>query len=260
MTRRCCLLSLILAGGLITGGCARDPVTQLGDAGVRKSVLDALVADPAMRQEVVERLVGASADRTAILDRLLKDEGATGDIVTRILADDRGKALVASKVAADDAGSKTFIRMLMLTGVMGASMTQKQADAFGMGEAFAKGNRRRTMTDLKRLGLAVDAWAKEHEGRYPVCGGDFTQARTCLEQSLPPASLAGLHLNDAWGAPIQYKIDREGTGYVLLSFATDGKWDGMGKIGPTDAYDCDIVFSNGDFIQWPGALRKEDIR
>jgi hypothetical protein len=260
MIRRCSVLFSVLALVLVTGGCAKDPVSQLSDAVVRKSILDALVADPAMRQEVVERIVGAAGDRAPILDRLLKDDAATGEIVQRILADDRGKALVASKVAADDAGAKTFIRMLMLTGVMGASVTQKQADAFGMGEAFAQGNRRRTMTDLKRIGRAIDGWAKEHEGRYPVCGGDLAEVRYCLARSLPAASLDGLRLSDAWGAPLQYKSDREGTEYVLLSYATDGQWDGMGKIGPTDAYDCDIVFSNGDFIQWPGALRKTDIK
>jgi len=248
-----------LALALALGGCAKDPVTQLADEGVRKKVIEALVANPANRQEVIERLMGPPADRTAVIDRVLKDDGAAGELVQRILADDRGKALVVSKVTADDAGAKTFIRMLMLTGVMGASLTQKQADALGMGEAFALGNRRRTMSDLKRIGRLIDDWAKGHEGVYPVCsdGGDV---RSCLAKRLPAGTLDALRLADAWGVPFQYRSDREGKEYALLSYATDGQWDGMGKVGPTDGFDCDIVFSKGDFIQWPGSVHKEDIK
>ena len=31
-------------------------------------------------------------------------------------------------------------------------------------------------------------------------------------------------------------------------------------VGPTQSVDCDIVFANGDFIQWPGNIRKAEIR
>ena len=39
-----------------------------------------------------------------------------------------------------------------------------------------------------------------------------------------------------------------------------GKYDELGKVGPTQSYDADIVFSDGDFIQWPGWIRKAEIR
>jgi hypothetical protein len=239
-------------------GCAKDARKQVEDSAFRKDLIEALVTDPARRQEVIDRLVGTPTDRPAVIERILKDEGAAGDLVGTILKDDRGKALVVSKVTSDDAGAKTFIRMLMLTGVMGASMTQQQSEMLGMGEAFSYGNRRRTISDLRKFGQVVEEWSKK-EGHYPECH-DLSAVTTCLLKKLQPESIAGLHLDDAWGRPFQYRLFSDGSGYALLSYATDGLYDGLGNVGPTLSVDCDIVFSNGDFVQWPGSLRKDELR
>lgn len=239
-------------------GCAKDVRKQLEDAAVRKEAIEALVTDPAKRQEVIDRLVGTPADRPAVIDRILKDESAAGDLVAKILSDDRGKALVVSKVTADDEGAKTFIRMLMLTGAMGASLTQQQADMLGMGEAYSYGNRRRTISDLNRFGQVVEEWSKK-AGRYPECG-DLSAVTSCLVKKVGPDALAGLRLSDAWGRPFQYRLFSDGSGYALLSYANDGLYDGLGNVGPTLSVDCDIVFSNGEFVQWPGSLRKDELR
>ena len=252
---------LLFVAPLLLQGCSvLDPVKKVSEnAEVRAQVIEALVSDPGRRDEVIARLVAQPVDRKAILDRLLGDETTKGAIVEAILADDRGKALVASKVAADNAGSKVFIRYLMTTGVMGASLSQKQADALGYGDAYAYGTRRRTMGDLKHLGRAVDAWAKDHNGAYPVCNG-LDDVRNCLGKSLASEQTASLRLDDAWGKPLMYWSDKEGKEYLLISYSTDGVWDGAGRTGPTDGLDCDIVFSNGDFVQWPGSFRKEEIQ
>ena len=249
-------LTMLLA--LALSGCAKDPVQQLADSAVRQKVIEALVTTPTTRQEVVERLVGAPAERAVVVERILKDPNAAGDLVQTILADDRGKALVVSKVTADDAGAKTFIRMLMLTGVMGVSLTQQQADMLGMGDAYARGNRKRTMSDLKRLGKVIDDSTRGQAGSAPDCQ-DLADIRSCLVNKLPPDSVASLRLSDAWGRPFYYRSYRDGSGYALLSYATDGYYDGLGNVGPTEGLDCDIVFSNGSFVQWPGMLRREEI-
>ncbi|MFQ5876305.1 MAG: hypothetical protein ACE5JH_01240 [Acidobacteriota bacterium] len=251
-------LVAILASGLVLSGCSSSPRKYLADDARRQEVIEALVSDHVMREEVIDRLVGPPNDRAAVIDRILKDDDATGHLIQRILRDDRGKALVAGQVAADS-GAKTFIRMLMLTGVMGDSITQKQAQALGLGAAFAYGNQRRTMGDLKRVGERIEAWAKRRGGRYPVCP-DFGALNGCLSNKLEDGKLEGIRITDAWGNPFQYHSNREGTEYILVSYATDGEYDGLGKVGPTESFDCDIVFSNGDFIQWPGYLRKSEIR
>ncbi|HET8946638.1 MAG TPA: hypothetical protein VFQ07_06615 [Candidatus Polarisedimenticolia bacterium] len=255
------LLSLpgLLSGCGFVGGLV-DPVKKVSEnAEARAQVIEALVSDPGRRTEVINRLLSQANDRKAVLDRILADEDAKGALVSTVLADDRGKALIAGKVAADDAGAKTFIRMLMTTGVMGSSLSQKQADALGYGEAYSYGTRRRTMADLRHMGGAIDAWGKEHNGAYPVCNG-LDDVRKCLGKALGPDRMTSLRLDDAWGKPLMYWSDKDGKEYLLISYATDGVWDGAGRTGPTDNLDCDIVFSNGDFAQWPGSFRKDEIQ
>ena len=261
MTRRQLALGALIATALVLPACFNKPATLVADGAKRKEIIEALVANPAMRAEVIDRLIGPPGDRAAVIDRILKDESAAGDLAARIMAQDRGKAIVASKVAADPA-AKTFIRMLMLTGVMGESMTQQQASALGLGEPFAFGNQNKTMRDLKKVGAVIDAYAKAHrqeEGlRYPVCFA-FNNLDKCLADKLPPGSLKDYRLSDAWGTPFQYHTDKEGKEYILVSYASDGQYDDLGKVGPTESPNCDIVFSNGDFVQWPGWIRKNDI-
>lgn len=250
---------ILLAGALALPSCSGSPGTIAADPSKRKAAIEALVSHPEARAEVINRLVGPPNDRAVVIQRILQDEEVMGTLVAKILEQDRGKALVASKVAADQAGAQTFIRMLMLTGVMGEAITQKQANVMGYGEAYAFGNQRRTMADMKRMAALIDEIGRQQEGRFPVCS-DWASVQSCLVRQLPAERVGSLRLIDAWGHPYQYKSDREGTQYVLVSYSTDGLYDGLGKVGPTESFDCDIVFSNGDFIQWPGWIRKTDIR
>jgi hypothetical protein len=115
------------------------------------------------------------------------------------------------------------------------------------------------MIDMRKIAALVEEAAKKQEGRFPVCS-DFSGVEACLSRKLPQGALSDLRLRDAWGNPIVYNTDREGTKYALISYASDGVDDGLGQVGPTHAYECDIVFANGDFIQWPGWLRKNEVR
>ena len=112
---------------------------------------------------------------------------------------------------------------------------------------------------MKRLGVVVDRWAQENHGAYPVCKR-FDAASGCLASLLPRDAIADLRLIDAWGRPFLYQSDLEGRKYALISYATDGLSDDLGRIGPTSSRDSDIVYSNGDFVQWPGRISKETIR
>jgi hypothetical protein len=250
---------LILPALLLPVACAKEMRALLAEAEARGAAIETLVNDPSMRGEVVARLMDTPEARDHLIGTIAGNEETAGALVMRLMQDDRGKALVASRVASDLEGARTFLRMLMLTGVVGELMTQDQANRVGLGEAFAHGNQVRTMADLRRLGGVVDDWARRNEGIYPVCD-DYEGVARCLETRLPGGALAGLRLNDAWGRPILYHSDAEGGQYALISYATDGQYDRLGRAGPTSSHDCDIVFSNGDFVQWPGHIRKENIR
>jgi hypothetical protein len=250
---------LLIVPVLLLGGCAKDMQDLLSQDETRGQAIETLVSDPSMRGEVVAQLLNTPAGRETVFQAILKNEEQSVTLVGQMMGNDRGKALVASQIASDMEMARTFMRMLMLTGVVGEIMTQQQAELLDLGEAFAHGNQVRTMSDLRRLGGVLDGWAKRNEGFYPVCDG-YDEVTDCLAKRLPEGVFADLRLKDAWGRRFLYHTDAEGTTYALISYSTDGEYDRLGKAGPTSSYDCDIVFSNGDFVQWPGHIRKETIR
>ena len=253
------LYPALVLPALLLAGCAKDMQALLSEDETRGRAIETLVNDPSMRGEVVAHLLNSPAGRETVFQEIIKNEEQSATLVGEMMGNDRGKALVASRIASDMEMARTFMRMLMLTGVVGEIMTQQQAEMLDLGEAFAHGNQVRTMSDLRRLGGVLDSWAKGNEGFYPVCD-DYKAVTDCLAKRLPEGALADLRVKDAWGRDFLYNTDAEGSSYALISYSTDGEYDRLGRAGPTSSYDCDIVFSNGEFVQWPGHIRKETIR
>lgn len=256
-TKRSYLVLILPA--LLLAACATDMRTLLSKGETRHHAIETLVSDPSMRAEVVDRLLSAPADRTALFQKILENDQIAGSMIQEMMRSDRLQALVANQIASDRRTTQAFMRMLLLTGAVGEILTQEQAERLQLGEALAQGNQMRTMIDLKRLGDVVDRWARDNRGAYPVCER-YEHVTGCLASLLPGDALADLRLKDAWGRPFYYQGYKDGRNYALISYATDGVYDGLGKVGPTSSYDADIVFSHGDFVQWPGSIRKEQIR
>lgn len=238
--------------------CATDVRTVLSEDDSRRQAIETLIGDPAMRGEVVEHLLSAPSHRNALFEQIVENEPVAGAMIEHMMQSDRCQAQMATQISSNGEVTRAFMRKLMLTGAVGEILTQKQAEDLGLGEAFAHGNQQRTMLDLRRLGGVVDGWARAND-RYPVCDR-YDVASGCLASLLPRDALAGVRLKDAWGRPFLYQSDSAGKTYALLSYATDGLYDGLGKVGPTSSHDADIVYSDGDFVQWPGRIRRETIR
>src|SRR5262249_53101283 len=118
---------VLMGLALLMPGCSLKGSNPLEDAARRKEIIESLAANRSMRTEVIDRLVAVPESRAAVIERILKDEAAASDLVAKILQQDRGKEIMASRIAADPS-AKAFIKILMLTGVMGESLTQQQAD------------------------------------------------------------------------------------------------------------------------------------
>lgn len=253
------VLALLILVALASSACTSDPRTLLAEDDVRSRTIDALLADPSMRGEVVDRLLTTPEQRSFVFERVVNDDGSVAALIDRVLESDRAGAVMTSRITSDKRTTRAMIGMMMATGALGEIMSQQTAECLRLGDEFALGNQRRTMLDLKRLGRVVDDWARSTGGGYPVCG-QFEEVERCLASSLPAGSLADLSLRDAWGRPFVYHSDDEGTTYVLISYATDGLYDELGRVGPTVSHDADIVYSDGEFVQWPGQIRKDSIR
>jgi hypothetical protein len=257
MDFRKCLPPLVLCA-LLLAACTVDVQGLLAEDASRAEAIRTLVADASMRDELFDALLGGEDARSALFDRIVDDDENAGLLIERLMRSDRTRAVAAARIASDYESARTFIGMMMLSGAAGEVLSRDQAECLELGDALTHGNQRKTMTDLKRLGGVVDGWARE-AGAYPVCR-EFQDVSKCLAANLPQNALADLRLRDAWGRPFLYYSDADGGSYALISFADDGEYDGLGKAGPTSSVNADIVFSDGQFVQWPANIRQERIQ
>jgi outer membrane lipoprotein-sorting protein len=99
---------------------------------------------------------------------------------------------------------------------------------------------KRTMSDMQEIGRALAAYAHDM-GTYPS-GGLAEVAR-----QLEPNYIRETPLRDAWGNLFSFQSD--GISYSLGSYGSDGQQGVPGR-GVTSDLTADIIFENGDFVQW----------
>jgi hypothetical protein len=120
---------------------------------------------------------------------------------------------------------------------------------------------RRTMAQIRSVSTALEAYALDHEDRYP--SGDYAS----LKELLSPTYLNTFPEKDVWGHPYAYVGSPDGSSYRFVSSGADGnfEWDSRriaakstkeeSDEGPETRYrerlDEDIIFENGSFLQAP---------
>lgn len=121
--------------------------------------------------------------------------------------------------------------------------------------AMQRSKQKRTMADIRSLASAVEAFATDNN-EYPKS-----------TDALPPKYIQAVPALDGWGKRLEYACvsDEAGRciGYAIGSTAKDGRYEDGGLLeavararGATNNFECDIVFSNGAFVEYPeGAQR-----
>lgn len=110
--------------------------------------------------------------------------------------------------------------------------------------------------DLRSIGTAVESYAVDYN-RYPASAASLPPGpypsrpiHPSMVSSLEPTYIRKLPLSDGWGAPFLYRTTPKDDNYVIVSTGRDGI-PGPFTLGPTTSFDADIVFSNGQFVQYP---------
>ena len=116
---------------------------------------------------------------------------------------------------------------------------------------------KRTMADMRMLATAVEAYATDNLSGYP-------QATSIEElgRLVSPKYIAHVPTVDAWRHPLMYSCTAEQEGrcttYVIGSGGKDGMFEHSepkeyvdSPAGTTSNFNCDIIFSNGSFIEYP---------
>jgi hypothetical protein len=100
------------------------------------------------------------------------------------------------------------------------------------------------MADIRTIGAAVESYGTDN-ARYPTGIADWPSLKTIINphfMKAPPDA-------DAW-ANTWDATTSTGDDYTLASPGKDGLPSARPG-GRTTQFDCDIVFSNGRFFQWP---------
>jgi type II secretory pathway pseudopilin PulG len=117
--------------------------------------------------------------------------------------------------------------------------------------ATQRAKQKRTMADMRSIAVTVETYATEHN--------EYPRSLDVITGKTPTV--------DGWGFSYEYQclIDGEGkcSGYVIGSGAKDGRYERGGLFetatqphGATSNFDCDILFSNGTFVEYPEGVRR----
>jgi type II secretion system protein G len=131
--------------------------------------------------------------------------------------------------------------------------------------AMQRSKQKRTMADIRTIATAWEARATD-VNRYNAAGtitipGAAVSAAD-LTTYLTPTYVKNLPAKDGWGTPYAFAADQVFAAstaaqvYMIISYGKDGVASSYNG-GATTAFDCDIVYSNGSFVQYPEGVQTQ---
>ncbi len=137
--------------------------------------------------------------------------------------------------------------------------------------AMQRAKQKRTMADMRAIATAWEARATDMNtyGAAGVATYSFPASPGVTFSSLlglvTPTYIKSLPANDGWGRPYGFGMDKPqgitnaAQTYGMRSTGKDGAYQGTTyTVGTaTGNFDCDIVYSNGSFIQWPEGMQTQ---
>jgi len=123
--------------------------------------------------------------------------------------------------------------------------------------AMQRSKQKRTMADMRSVATAWEARATD-TNTYTAAGLTFIDPTAAISATvsdqLQPTYIKKCPLTDAWGTGFQ--VGANSTQYSIESLGKDGAED-SGTSGPTTKFDCDIIFADGTFIEYPEGVQTQ---
>jgi type II secretion system protein G len=123
--------------------------------------------------------------------------------------------------------------------------------------AVQRGKQKRTMSDMRALATAVEAYAVDNNS-YPTAScpdgltaiiGGATVVNSASFSKLSPTYIGQPPKVDGWGQFVYFASDTND--YAIRSLGRDKAPTGLGSCGTTTDFNNDIVYANGSFVCWP---------
>ena len=119
--------------------------------------------------------------------------------------------------------------------------------------AMQRSKQKRTMADMRTVATALEAYGTDHEREEYPPGAIVEELRPHLQ----PAYVKAVPAIDGWATPLRY-MPLADHGYVIVSAGKDKIFQSepdQYTPGTTNHFDCDIVFANGSFVQYPSGIQ-----
>jgi general secretion pathway protein G len=127
--------------------------------------------------------------------------------------------------------------------------------------AQQRSKQHRTMADVRSLATALEAYATDNN-KYP----DVSSVDD-LGATLVPKYIKVIPTRDGWDHVIRYECAKERsvcTHYIIASGGKDGQFEHddlaayrSAPPGPVTSWDCDIVFADGTFLEYPQGIQRQ---
>ena len=152
----------------------------------------------------------------------------------------------------------TLIELLIVVAIIGIIVAIAIPNLLN---AIQRAKQKRSMADLRAIGTAAETYAVDYN-RYPTAAGfalpspvtmpaaGDTLGGTLLQNSVQPTYIKLCPLKDGWNSWFLYKTSNNNQDYVTASCGKDGTVASFVG-GPTTSFNADIVFCDGQFMQFP---------
>ena len=133
----------------------------------------------------------------------------------------------------------TLIELLIVVAIIGIIAAVAIPNLLN---AVDKGKQKRTMSDLRAIGTAVEAYAVDN-ALYPTA-----TTLPAIKAVVDPNFFNAMPLVDGWSNPIQ--VDSSSTSYTIFSQGKDGTGTSCPS-GVTSSFNDEICFVDGRFQRYP---------
>jgi type II secretion system protein G len=125
--------------------------------------------------------------------------------------------------------------------------------------AMQRARQKRTMADMRSIGTAWEARATDMN-RYNAAGISWpatSQMISSIASGLEPTYLKHVPQYDGWN--VEFRVGATTDSYSVRSFGADRSAgaENTSQVLVTTDYDCDIIFADGTFVQYPEGVQTQ---
>jgi type II secretion system protein G len=131
--------------------------------------------------------------------------------------------------------------------------------------ALQRAKQKRTMANMRNIATAWEArsldLSRYNAAGLGVQGMSSVVTMDQLQDALEPTYVKSMPRVDGWNRDLVAVTELpwgDGVGatkYAILSGARDGVFENTPTIGATTNLDCDIIYTNGQFLEYPGDVQ-----